>query len=217
MRAATIALVIVLAIYFVSCLAVRALDIPYGGSIAVAIGVAAATWRLSRARWSSVGLRKPRSAWRTCGLAIALYLIAVVGVVVVINRIASALEWRALDTSAFADVRGNPIRLAAMLLLIWVVVAFGEEMLFRGFILDRALKIMGDGGIAKSLAVLTQAALFGVGHFYLGMRGLVTAVFVGIVFGAAYVARDRNLWPLIIAHGITDTLSMVAIFAGAIH
>jgi membrane protease YdiL (CAAX protease family) len=219
MREAAVDLLIVVAIYFASAFVGWALQIPYAGSISVAMGVTASTWRLMRhggGGWASVGLRRPRSAWRTGLSALALYLLVVIGVAGVINPIASALAWRTLDTSAFAHVRSNAPGLAAMLVLIWTVVAFGEEMLFRGFMLDRALKIFGEGRGAKALAVVTQAALFAVGHFYLGVRGLMIAAFVGVLFGAWYVARDRNLWPLIIAHGIVDTISMVAIFAGVI-
>jgi membrane protease YdiL (CAAX protease family) len=37
---------------------------------------------------------------------------------------------------------------------------------------------------------------------------------VGIVFGVGLLATGGNLWPLVIAHGLTDTVGLVAIYAG---
>ncbi len=59
-----------------------------------------------------------------------------------------------------------------------------------------------------------QAAIFGAAHSYLGARGIATATLVGVVFGSWFVLRGRNLWPLILAHGLTDTITLFAIYAG---
>jgi membrane protease YdiL (CAAX protease family) len=44
---------------------------------------------------------------------------------------------------------------------------------------------------------------------------MATAALVGLVYGTWFVLRGRNLWPLIIAHGVTDTLSMIAVYMKA--
>jgi uncharacterized protein len=53
-------------------------------------------------------------------------------------------------------------------------------------------------------------------HAYLGAKGVATATLVGLIYGAWYVMRGRNLWPLIIAHGLTDMVSLLAIYAGVL-
>jgi hypothetical protein len=37
---------------------------------------------------------------------------------------------------------------------------------------------------------------------------------IGLVYGIGFCLSGRNLIPLMIAHGLTDTLSPVAIYAG---
>lgn len=53
-------------------------------------------------------------------------------------------------------------------LVSWGTAAFGEELIVRGFILDRLIKIIGSTALAPSLlAICFQAGLFGAFHFHL--------------------------------------------------
>jgi membrane protease YdiL (CAAX protease family) len=97
----------------------------------------------------------------------------------------------------------------------WGAAAFGEEMLFRGFMMTRLLAIIGsDGFAARALAVIGQAALFAAGHAYLGPRGVIAAGLLGVVFSTLYFRNGRNLWPLFIAHGLIDTVSLTLLYFG---
>jgi uncharacterized protein len=216
MRSAAADLVIVIAGYVLVAFVARALRLPFPGSIAVVACVLLASWRLTRSAesWLSIGMRRP-SSWGGVALSVvALYVTVAAGMALLVTPLADAMRWPPLDASAFMAVRGNTATLAGMLVLVWTVVAFGEELLFRGFILNRLRTPLGPNALGGVVAVASQAALFGVGHFYLGARGIAAATLVGVVYGAWYLLRGRNLWPLIVAHGITDTVSMVAIYAG---
>jgi membrane protease YdiL (CAAX protease family) len=63
------------------------------------------------------------------------------------------------------------------------------------------------------LAVVLQALLFGLSHYKQGQTGVLLACVVGLVCGIFY-ARGCNLWPLIVCHGLLDTLSLVGLYAG---
>jgi membrane protease YdiL (CAAX protease family) len=218
MPAAAIDLFILIAGYVLTAFIARAAGLPFPGSIAVIASLLLASWRLSRhsESWPGVGVRTPRS-WGGVALSvIGIYATVAAAMILLVTPLADAMRWPALDTSAFASVRGNAATLAGMLVLVWTVVAFGEELIFRGFILSRLQRLLGPGATGGAVAVVLQAALFGVGHFYLGARGMAAATLVGIVYGSWYLLRERNLWPLIIAHGVTDTISMVAIYAGVV-
>lgn len=192
------------------------IGLPVPGVMAIVIGLLLAWWRL-RARsesWGSIGLRRPASLPRLVLAVIVLYALSVAGVVGIVYPLSDAMGWQSLELSRFADLRGNPVALARILLVAWTTAAFGEEMLFRGFVLTRLEKAFGRGTAFTVLAVVVQAVLFGFGHAYLGARGVATAVWIGLLYGAWYALRGRNLWPLILAHGLTDTISMVAIYSG---
>ncbi|HVS77284.1 MAG TPA: CPBP family intramembrane glutamic endopeptidase, partial [Steroidobacteraceae bacterium] len=60
-------------------------------------------------------------------------------------------------------------------------------------------------------AVNVSAAIRLSCHLYQGVAGVLTAVPVGLLFGA-WFARTRRLWPLIVAHAVLD---LVALAAGA--
>jgi membrane protease YdiL (CAAX protease family) len=82
-----------------------------------------------------------------------------------------------------------------------------------GFLLTR-LELLFDGGLsATAAAVAGQALLFGAGHWYLGPRGVTTAAITGLILGVVYLCNGRNLVPLIGAHGLADSLSLIAIYA----
>ena len=105
------------------------------------------------------------------------------------------------------------LEIAYLLFLIpvsWGSAAFGEEMLLRGFLLNRI------EGLTRSAvwAVLGQAAIFALAHLYLGITGVLMVFVVALVFGAVYLRCGRNLWPVIVAHGLVDTVAMTALYLG---
>jgi membrane protease YdiL (CAAX protease family) len=65
--------------------------------------------------------------------------------------------------------------------------------------------------------LVVQALLFGLGHVYLGPRGVMNAAAIGLVMGGVYWASGRNLWPLIIAHGLVDSVSLTVLRLGVAH
>ena len=95
----------------------------------------------------------------------------------------------------------------------WIQAGFGEELVFRGFLLTRLELLLGAGFTATMIAVAGQAMLFGAGHWYLGPRGITTATLLGLMLGVVCVCDGRNLVPLIGAHGLADSLSLIAIYA----
>jgi membrane protease YdiL (CAAX protease family) len=56
--------------------------------------------------------------------------------------------------------------------------------------------------------------LFGFGHLYQGVTGVIENIIAGSILGLLYLGCGRNLWAPIIARGITDTMDLVLIFWG---
>ena len=111
----------------------------------------------------------------------------------------------------WGDVRGNLPVFLMWLGIVWTSAAFGEEMFFRGFLIDRASKIFVNVRFGALLAILLPAFIFGVGHmYYQGVRGLITTGLIGLWLGALFLGYKRNLWPLVLAHGLIDSLTFTA-------
>jgi membrane protease YdiL (CAAX protease family) len=165
--------------------------------------------------WKDIGLVRPKSLWRAALWVVAIYLTAIIIVGLGVNPISNLLGLEKLDTSAFASIKGNlSTYLIYLIPVSWGAAAFGEEMLFRGFLSRRLLTLFGDTRFAIFIAVLLQATLFGLGHIYLGARGAITAMTVGLIMGMFYFLNKRNLWPLIITHGLMDSVAMTVLYLG---
>ena len=207
----------VLVAFIGSVVALEALSVPRPGALAVVTGVAVATWRLRRAgiRWADVGLRAPASWARTLLWALAAYALVIAANVAIVIPLSRALGWAPTDVAKLGDLAGDLPLLAGWLAIAWTTAAVGEELLFRGFLQTRLMALFNGGALGNALAIAIQAFLFGVAHLAFGTRGAVTAGVVAVVYGIIYLVNGRNLWPLIIAHGVTDTVSLVALYFGA--
>lgn len=171
--------------------------------------------------WSSVGLRPLKgikSKLLILPQAVLVFAFFAAAVAAVLHG-SDALGWEFMKTipagveDRWGDVQGNLPMLLLWLGIVWTAAAFGEEMFFRGFLITRASILFGKMPLGTALAVLLAALLFGLGHvYYQGLRGLVTTTAIGIAFGLAFVLLKRNLWPLVLAHGVIDTLNFIAIY-----
>ena len=110
--------------------------------------------------------------------------------------------------SKFGELKGNwPLFFS--ILPLFLVESFLEELLDRGFLINWFEKLFSETSMATILAVLLQAAIFGFRHSNdLSERSITTGL-IGLVMGIAYVKFGRNLWPLIIAHCVLNTMSML--------
>lgn len=91
-------------------------------------------------------------------------------------------------------------------LVTWLLIGFGEEFLFRGFMLNRLMVLTGESGNRVIIACFLQAVWFGAGHASQGLTGMVITGAIGFVLALAFLYRmNRNLWPLVIAHAMIDS------------
>jgi uncharacterized protein len=91
---------------------------------------------------------------------------------------------------------------------VWTFAAFGEEIGYRGYLLNRAAKVVGSSRVALVIGLLWSSVLFGFGHWYQGPAGVVGTAVDGLVLGTAYLLSGRNLWVTILAHGFSDTYAI---------
>jgi uncharacterized protein len=171
--------------------------------------------------WALLGLRG--QTWRDVGLArpqrpllLPLQVVAVLAVVVAVGMLVQPLLAQAFgapDYSRFLPIVGNLERLVLSLFVVWVTAAFFEELVFRGFLLNRLEILLGSGRTSVALACVIGATLFGLMHAYQGPFGILMTGIIGLVFSVAYFAFGRRLWALIIAHGLINSLTMYQFYA----
>ena len=210
-------LLIATAAFVATYLATQWLGFPYAGPSALLACLAAATWRLAVAQssWRDLGLRVPKSWLRTLLWALALLVASELAGLLIIAPLARAAHWAPLNLSRFDGLRGDWQVLALWLLVAWTSAAVAEELVFRAFLMSRLQLLFGSKPPGIALTVIVQALSFGAAHFYLGQRGMATAALLGLLYGVTYLRTGRNLPALMLAHGATDSLSLVALYLGA--
>lgn len=114
----------------------------------------------------------------------------------------------------FSEVKGNTGLYLMTLPMIWLFAAVGEELLYRGFLFNRARALFAGMPLGWTCALILQAGLFGLAHLYQGMSGVVGAVAYGLLFGLSVRAARGSLVPGMLAHGTIDTLGFTLLYLG---
>ncbi len=167
--------------------------------------------RLRGEGWNSLGLRGPKSfgdVLKGAGMVVLVFVGAAIA-----NAIAMTVLPALLGAAAereFMDVSTFP-KYLIMMGIVWTTASFCEEMVFRGFLMHRAVEVLGARRFAWLFAALFQTVLFGLVHAYQGIGGIVTTGLVGLTFGLMYLIARRNLWPTIIGHGLVNTFGITVL------
>jgi CAAX protease family protein len=172
------------------------------------------SFRLREGSWTAMGLARPTSWGRTVVLALGAAATRVVLGELVISPLAERFWPPAAEARIFNSVAGNLKQALLGLLLVWTFAAFGEEIAYRGYLLNRAADLGLRSRLADWASVLAVSVLFGYGHFYKGPAGVLDSSFAGLVLGAAYLLSGRNLWVCILAHGFIDTFAVLGAYLG---
>ena len=166
-------------------------------------------WR-SRTPWRALGLvrdaRWPRTVLIGFLLGVALKL--------VMKILVMPLLGAPPVNAAYQFLVGNAAALPGMLFMVLVAAGFGEEVVFRGFLFERAGRWFGRSAAARTLTVLVSSALFALAHLGdQGIPGVQQAAVTGLVFGSIY-AVTGNLWLPIVAHAAFDLTAVGIIYGG---
>lgn len=115
----------------------------------------------------------------------------------------------------WGDIRGSLPLLLLWVALSWLTGGFAEEMFFRAFMVSRLQDAFGRSWMGSAAAVILAAAFLGFGHmYYQGLRGLFVTGAMGLAFGSIFLVFRRNLWPVILAHGLIDSTGFIGTYMG---
>jgi membrane protease YdiL (CAAX protease family) len=182
--------------------------LPWGeearGVLAVLAGAAAAVAiTLGRGgKLADIGFRRP-TRWAT----VPAWVVGILVVFVVAQNAAPLLvapffDLPQPDMSRYDVVRGNLAAALALAVVLPLTAAIPEEILYRGFLIERLATVFGGTTGAAVSAVLVQALIFGSVHFQWGLGGIFATSIMGAVWGFAYLLCGRNLWIVILAHSM---------------
>jgi uncharacterized protein len=170
--------------------------------------------RLRGVQWKQVGFTRYRT-WATTLLlgiiyGVSLELFDLFGKQPLLTR----LLGRAPDLSGFPAVRGNLKFALVIIALIWILAAFGEELVYRGYLMNRVSDLGHGTRTAWAVSLLLVSALFGFSHYQQGLTGIIEEGSDGLILGLIYLGYRRNLAVPIVTHGVCDTIDIVLLFLG---
>lgn len=164
--------------------------------------------------WNALGLRWPVSWRRTVLIALGAGVLRILIGALVIEPVTAHFWPPAVAPSGMNEIAGQWVGALKWFLLVWTFAAFGEEIGYRGYLLNRVADAGGRSKAAYWVGVVLVSVLFGYGHYYKGPAGVVDSGMAGLVLGAAYVLSGRDLWVCVLAHGFIDTIGLIAVFFG---
>ena len=170
--------------------------------------------RVRKLRWRDVGLTRYRSWPVTIGLGVGMGALLETFQLLVTQPILAKLIGRQPDLDLFRTLTGNLQMTALFIALSWTLAAFGEEMVWRGYLMNRVADVFGRTKGAWVCSLVIVHIVFGFAHGYQGLTGVIEEGLSGLFLGLMYLGTGRNLSVPIVAHGVADMIDMVLIFFG---
>jgi len=162
---------------------------------------------VGRIDWSTKGLMK------LSGASLLAFVIAIVAFIlgsIVMANITGIPE--DADMSSYQFLAGNLPMLLLSLTGVFIASSFGEELVYRGFLISRIEEALGDNKQALIWAVVLSSIVFGLAHYTWGPMGMVQTAFMGGALGISWIRAKRNLWVVIFAHAYMDFILMLQMY-----
>jgi membrane protease YdiL (CAAX protease family) len=164
--------------------------------------------------WRGVGFTIPAGWPRSLAVGTAAGIVLEILSAFAVEPALARLFGKTADLSDFRPLVGNATLLLVVLAANWTIAAFGEELVYRGYLMGRVAGLAGGTPRAWVASLVAVSALFGWAHVDQGLTGQVQAAFDGLMLGWLYLATRRNLVVPIVSHGVSNSLAFVLIYLG---
>ena len=174
-------------------------------------------WISLRARkigWAQVGLSRYRNWKLTLCLGVAAGLLLEGFQLFVSQPLLVRWLHKQPDLETFRALNGNLKWTLIAIVGAWTLAAFGEEMVYRGYLMNRVADLFNRTRSAWIISLIAVHVGFGLAHAYQGLTGVIDEGLMGLLLGLIYLRTGRNLSVPIIAHGVADSIDVVLIFLG---
>lgn len=162
----------------------------------------------------AIGFRTPESWPQTILLSLILGSVIQLFSVTLVEPLSDRITKHRHDHSIVESVKGNWKALLLWLVIVWLIVAFVEEIVYRGFLMTETANIVGMGGIGLLFSLILSSVIFGLSHWYQGPSGALSTGVIGFILGVLFVWSGYNLWLPILTHGFIDTVGIGLIAIG---
>ena len=195
---------------------IRSMGVVWVGNVTMLVMI----WtglKLRGESWADFGLTFQSISFRGClkvlGLSLLVLVIATAGFVfggILMPNITGVPE--SADLSIYDYLKDNLGMLFLTLGSVYIVSSFGEEVVYRAFLINRISQFVAWSKHGTAIAVILSSVVFGLVHYQWGPMGMVQKGFMGLALGICYIKLKKRLWILILAHAYMDTILMVQMY-----
>jgi membrane protease YdiL (CAAX protease family) len=173
--------------------------------------------RLRGQGWRHFGLSFKFVSWKRSfsvfGLSLLVFVLALAGFVlgaIIMANIIGIPEGS--DMSGYDYLKDNLPMFLLTLAGVLTVSSFGEEVIYRGFLMNRIMQFGGSEKQSRIIAVIISALVFGLVHYEWGAMGVVQTTFMGLAMAICYLKFNQRLIILILAHAYMDIILMTQMY-----
>ncbi len=118
----------------------------------------------------------------------------------------------------YAWMKEGPGTYLLGILVVWFFRAGVGEVLIRGYIMNHFYALFSNSRPGKAwawfFAVLLSTGVSVLVHYHEGPGGMILAGIFGAIMAGIYLISDRDLWNVIIVHGLYDTVQFTLYYLG---
>lgn len=116
------------------------------------------------------------------------------------------------DFTRYTYLKNNLSGLLLTLAGVYLVSSFGEEVIYRAFLIERISELTKGTRYNIVLAIILSSVFFGLIHYQWGIMGMVQTGGMGLAMGISYIKLNKRLWILILAHAYMDTILLITLY-----
>ena len=168
--------------------------------------------------WKDIGLSfksiTPKEGFKVFLWSLLVFLLAMAGFVIgsIIMANITGIPEGSADMSGYDYLKDNIGMLILTLIGVYIVSSFGEEVIYRGFLINRISQIGMSTKKAQWIAVILSSLIFGFVHYEWGPMGVGQTTIMGLALGICYLKLKKRLWILVLAHAYMDTILMLQMY-----
>jgi len=168
--------------------------------------------RLRDLRWHDVGLERYRNWKATLGWGLIAGLLLEAFQLFISQPFLVHVLKKAPNLEDYRGLAGNLKMTLLFIALIWILAAFGEEMVYRGYLMNRIADLFNRTQAAWIISLFVVHIVFGLSHFRQGITGVIDEGLAGFLLALLYLRTGRNLAVPIVAHGVQDTIDLILFY-----
>lgn len=177
----------------------------------IILGIMVISLLIRKEKISSLGFKKTENVFRMAMNVLLLVIVWTFLQLALFMPVLNHLTGTTQDLSTFENLKGNLGNLLFFLILTWTLAAFGEEIVYRGYLQKRIYDMFENPTAAIFSGIAVSSLLFGLAHTEQGLIGVTVTTLDAIFFSLLKLKYD-NIWAPILAHGLSNTIGLTAFF-----